>query len=44
MWECGIIAPHIIAVGPVNQRDEELVEPMLKQFPCVRSRAGGPWQ
>jgi Transposase DDE domain len=32
--------PLVIAVGPANQRDEELVEPMLKRFPPLRGRDG----
>jgi transposase len=32
--------PLVIAVGPANQRDEELVEPMLKRFPTLRDRRG----
>ena len=32
--------PLVIATGPANQRDEELVEPMLKQFPPLRGRDG----
>jgi Transposase DDE domain len=32
--------PLVIAVGPANQRDEELVEPMLKQFPTLPDRTG----
>jgi transposase len=32
--------PLVIAVGPANQRDEELVEPMLKQFPPIPDRKG----
>jgi len=32
--------PLVIAVGPANQRDEELVEPMLKQFPPLPDRSG----
>lgn len=32
--------PLVIAVGPANQRDEELVRPMLKQFPAVPNRRG----
>ena len=36
--KCGI--PLVIAVGPASQRDEELVEPMLKQFPSLPDRKG----
>ena len=32
--------PLVLAVGPANQRDEELVEPMLKQFPSIPDRKG----
>lgn len=32
--------PLVVQTGPANQRDEELVEPMLKQFPRVRDRHG----
>ena len=32
--------PLVIAVGPANQRDEELVEPMLRQFPPVPDKGG----
>ena len=32
--------PLVIATGPANQRDEELVEPMLKQFPPLPDRKG----
>ena len=32
--------PLVLAVGPANQRDEELVAPMLKQFPTVPNRRG----
>jgi hypothetical protein len=32
--------PLVVAVGPANQRDEEFVKPMLKQFPPVRGRDG----
>ena len=32
--------PLVIQTGPANQRDEELVEPMLKQFPHLPDRQG----
>jgi transposase len=32
--------PLVIQTGPANQRDEELVEPMLKQFPPLRDKHG----
>jgi transposase len=32
--------PLVIAVGPANQRDEELVVPMLKQFPTIPDEHG----
>jgi transposase len=32
--------PLVIAVGPANQRDEELVKPMLRQFPPVPDKGG----
>lgn len=32
--------PLLIAIGPANQRDDQLVEPMLKQFPPVTDRRG----
>jgi transposase len=32
--------PLVIQTGPANQRDEEMVEPMLKQFPHVRDKRG----
>lgn len=32
--------PLVIAVGPANQRDEQLVRPMLKRFPPVPGRGG----
>ncbi len=32
--------PLVVQTGPANQRDEELVEPMLKQFPPLKDRHG----
>jgi transposase len=32
--------PLVIQTGPANQRDEEMVEPMLKQFPRLRDKRG----
>jgi len=32
--------PLVIQTGPANQRDEELVKPMLKQFPHLPDRQG----
>jgi len=32
--------PLVIQTGPANQRDEEMVEPMLKQFPHLRDKQG----
>lgn len=32
--------PVVIAVGPANQRDEELVAPMLQQFPPLPTKDG----
>jgi transposase len=32
--------PLVIATGPANQRDEELVAPMLEQFPHLRDAKG----
>jgi transposase len=32
--------PLVIATGPANQRDEQLVQPMLKQFPRLRDAHG----
>lgn len=32
--------PLVIQTGPANQRDEELVEPMLKQFPHLPDQHG----
>jgi len=32
--------PLVIQTGPANKRDEQLVEPMLKQFPPLRDRHG----
>lgn len=32
--------PLVIQTGPANQRDEELLEPMLKQFPPLRDKHG----
>jgi len=34
--------PLVIATGPANQRDEQLVQPMLKKFPRLRDRRGKP--
>jgi len=32
--------PLVIQIGPANQRDEELLEPMLKQFPPLQDKHG----
>ena len=32
--------PLVVQTGPANQRDEQLVEPMLKEFPPLRDRKG----
>ena len=32
--------PLEVQIGPANQRDEEMVEPMLKKFPPLRDRKG----
>jgi len=32
--------PLLVCTGPANQRDDELVEPMLKQLPILPDRSG----
>lgn len=32
--------PLVIAVGPANQRDDQLVKPMLRQFPPLTNKDG----